>query len=107
MLKHDMNNHLSAALMLLNEGRTEEAREYLKSLTEAADDLSLTKSTGIWALDMILWNKITLAREKNINLRIQLNDEYSEIIQSDYEMCSIFANILDNAIEAVEAGSDR
>ena len=103
MLKHDMNNHLSAALMLLNEGRTEEAREYLKSLTEAADDLSLTKSTGIRALDMILWNKITLAREKNINLRIQLNDEYSEIIQSDYEMCSVFANILDNAIEAMMA----
>lgn len=107
MLKHDMNNHLSAALMLLNEGRIEDAKEYLKSLTEAADDLSLTKSTGIRALDMILWNKMALAREKSIELRMQINDEYSEIIQSDYEMCSIFANILDNAIEAVEAGSDK
>lgn len=106
-LKHDMNNHLSAILMLMDEGKNDEAKNYIKELTGAASEASAIKNTGIRALDLLLWNKASQAVTENISLEYKLEDEYSGISISEYEICSLFANILDNAFEAVrklEAG---
>ncbi|MBR4344602.1 MAG: GHKL domain-containing protein [Lachnospiraceae bacterium] len=101
-LKHDMNNHLSAVLFLMNAGRNEEAKKYLTELTDAASNVGDVKKTGMKALDLLLWNKHSLAVSKGIDFRMSIEDDYSGISVSEYEMCSLFANIIDNAIEAVE-----
>ena len=101
-LKHDMNNHLSAVLFLMNEGRNEEAKKYLTELTDAASNAGNIRKTGMKALDLLLWNKHSLSVSKGIDFKMSIEDDYSGINVSEYEMCSLFANIIDNAIEAVE-----
>lgn len=98
-IKHDLNNHLSAVLLLMNEGKNEEARKYLRDVTGIIDKASDIKKTGIRALDLLLWSKASKAKLKNINIKMTIEGEYSGISISEYEMCSVFANILDNAIE--------
>lgn len=102
ILKHDMNNHLSAVLFLLDEGKADEAKAYIRELTGEAARASDIKKTGMKALDLLLSNKAALALSKDIDLKMQLDDEYSRVSISEYEMCSVFVNIIDNATEAVE-----
>ena len=45
---------------------------------------------------------LALAGEQNIQVQADLNIGLSAFSLSDYEWCSLFGNILDNAIEAVQ-----
>jgi sensor histidine kinase regulating citrate/malate metabolism len=101
-IKHDMNNHLAAILFLMDEGKNDEARRYIRELTGVTSKTANIRKTGMKALDLLLWNKVSQASAKKIDIEMQLDDEYREISISEYEMCSMFANIIDNAIEAVE-----
>ena len=99
-LKHDINNHLTAVLFLMNEGKNDEAKKYLTELTDAASNTGNIRKTGMKALDLLLWNKHSLAVSKGIEFKMSIEDDYSDITISEYEMCSLLANIIDNAIEA-------
>ena len=102
MLKHDINNHLSAMSLLLKEGRTEEAQRYLQEITQGLESTMPVARTGIHALDMILWNKLSLAKEKGITILPTIDGILTGLQISDYELCSLLANLLDNAIEATQ-----
>ncbi len=102
MLKHDINNHLSAMSLLLKEGRTEEAQKYLQEITNDLESTMPVARTGIHALDMILWNKISLAKEKSITIQPDIDGILTGLQISDYELCSLLGNLLDNSIEAVQ-----
>ena len=102
-LRHDMNNHLSAVLLLMNEGRNEEAKKYLTGLAGEASDIGNIRKTGMKALDLLLWNKYSSAVSSGIDILLNIEDDYTDITVSEYEMCSLFANIIDNAIEAVKS----
>lgn len=102
MLKHDINNHLSAMSLLLKEGRTEEAQKYLQEITNDLESTMPVARTGIHALDMILWNKISLAKENSITIQPAIDGMLTGLQITDYELCSLLGNLLDNAIEAVQ-----
>lgn len=105
-IRHDINNHLSALGILLNEGRTAEAKAYLGEISE---ELALQKppaATGRPVLDALLLSKARTAENENIKLEICIEADFPERI-SDYDLCGIFGNILDNAIEACEKCEER
>jgi len=102
MLRHDINNHLSAMSLLLKEGKTEEAQKYLQAITNDLESTMPVARTGIHALDMILWNKISLAKESYITIQPTIDGILTDLQISDYELCSLLGNLLDNAIEAVQ-----
>lgn len=105
-MRHDINNHLSALGILLTEGRTAEAKAYLGEISE---ELALQKppaATGRAVLDALLLSKARTAENDDIKLEISFESSFPESI-SDYDICGIFGNILDNAIEACEKCEDR
>lgn len=98
-IRHDINNHLSALGILLNEGRTAEAKAYLG---EISAELAMQKppaATGRPVLDALLLSKARAAENEDIRLEISIGADFPESI-SDFDLCGIFGNILDNAIEA-------
>lgn len=100
-IRHDINNHLSALGILINDGRTEEAKAYLG---EISSELALQKppaASGRAVLDALLFGKARTAESKNIKLEISIDKVFPQSI-SDYDLCGIFGNILDNAIEACD-----
>ncbi|MGN0691700.1 MAG: sensor histidine kinase [Oscillospiraceae bacterium] len=105
-IRHDINNHLSALGILLNEGKTAEAKAYLGEISE---ELALQKppaATGRPVLDALLLSKVRTAENENIKLEITIGSDLPESIP-DYDLCGIFGNIIDNAIEACEKCEDR
>mgnify|MGYP001030002730 FL=1 len=105
--RHDIKNHLSVLGGLLNGGKLEEGKDYLKKLEAASDALSFPYQTRNPVVDILLGEKLGLARTNGIAAEVSvLLPRSCEI--DDFDLCVIFANALDNAVSACQsAAGDR
>ena len=105
-LSHDMKNHLLVLSSMIGEGKLEEAEMYLEQMGEPLRQLEMMVWTGDPVLDVLLNNARSSAIKKKIRFTIQA-DALTLGDMEDREKCSLFSNLLDNAVEAadqVEAG---
>ena len=97
-MRHDMKNHLSVVETLLRDGRYEKAEEYLHGL-----DQEFASKTRVYCPDpvvnAVLNAKMEKAQEEGIACEYQVDLKEAAAL-TDIELCSLFANTLDNAIEA-------
>lgn len=105
--RHDIKNHLSVLEGLFGSGKWEEGRGYLQKLEKAAASLSFPYQTGNPVVDILLGEKLGLAKAEGISAEVSLCLPRPCGID-DFDLCVIFANALDNAIHACQADtSDR
>jgi len=103
--RHDIINNLSLAKMMLDEGRIDEAKAHISDLLGEVKALSPQFVTGDEMLDMIVSLKADKMREHNIRFACDgIVDGGLDMKPTD--CCSIFANALDNSIEAAAGSSD-
>ena len=88
--RHDIKNHLSVLGGLLNSERWEEGKAYLQKLEKAS------------VVDILLGEKLGMAKAKGIATKLSLILPKPCGID-DLDLCVIFANALDNAIEACQS----
>ena len=105
-LYHDLDNHLNVLYQLLNEENIQDAKEYIKQISEPIMLLSKTVWTGIDVIDVIINSKLEKMNSKNIIPEINVEYPPNNTISSN-DMCSVLSNLLDNAIEAAEKVSDN
>lgn len=105
--KHDMLNHWNTVYILINNNNIQDSKKYISNLiNKFSNEKKTIIDTCNPVLDAILTEKIELATNKNIsvytdifinkNLKIDLLD-----------FCIIFANLLDNAIEATSKANNN
>lgn len=94
---HDMKNHL--LLLQSNAGGQEETREMIQRLQEKVDDYENYVQTGNAYLDIILRDKMKLAREYQIDVQADVDFSKGKFIDG-LDISTIFGNAWDNAIEA-------
>ena len=98
--RHDIKNHWVALSGYFSNGDYEGGKKYIEQISGAFND-GETIDTGNIALDAIVSTKKALANEKNI--RFDATVQIPEQIPVDAaDICIIFGNSLDNAIEACE-----
>lgn len=98
-LYHDLNNHLNVLYQLLDQGNEEEAKEYITNISKPILKLSQVTWTGVDVIDVIINSKIEKMEEKGIEYDINVEfPQNTNIMPND--ICTILANLLDNAIEA-------
>lgn len=101
-LYHDLNNHLNVLYQLLDDGNEDEAKEYIKEISRPIMKLSKTVWTGIDVVDVIINSK--LEKMKEMGISYEFNVEFPKNTNIlPHDMCTILANLLDNAIEAAGA----
>ena len=103
-IRHDINNHLLAINTLIETGNVEQAKRYIYEVSEQLDLVAMPVKTGRNVLDALLLKKTEQATEKGANIVFEINTAFHDCTIADYDLCTIFGNILDNAIEAVNAG---
>lgn len=96
---HDIKNHLSVLDGLLNKGETSKAKDYLGRLEMASAALSFPYQTGNPVVDILLGEKLGVARADGIAAEVSLVFP-KECYVNDPDLCVIFANALDNAVRA-------
>ena len=99
-LAHDYKNQLAVGLTLLEQKDYDRLADQLRDLS---DSLTTTETVHFCAnpvVNAVLANKAALCRRENITLEASLDVPEATGL-SDGELCSVFANLLDNAIKAV------
>lgn len=96
-LYHDMKNHI----ICLNgkENDYQWKRAYIDHINSELNKFSLMFKTGNEALDIILNNKNETCKNNNIELKVVIDFSKIDFIEY-FDICTIFSNALDNAIEA-------
>ncbi|MBK0348634.1 GHKL domain-containing protein [Aerococcaceae bacterium zg-ZJ1578] len=95
---HDLKHQIET---ILAEDDLKVRQEYLATLREAIDTLSYKIETGNGVLDTILTRKNTYCQEHDINFTCIANGSLLHKMEI-MDICSLFGNALDNAIEHVE-----
>lgn len=97
--RHDIINNLSLTNMMLEEGKVEDASQHLKELLGNVRALSPSIITGDEMLDCIVAMKADKMKELDISFTTDGVVD-GGLHMKPMDICSIFANALDNAIEA-------
>lgn len=99
ILLHDMKNHFLILEELIQTERKEKALEYLKKIGNHVGGFRRVIQTGNSVIDAILGMKISEALPYGIDIQV-ITGEIKESFVEDQDWCALFANLLDNAIEA-------
>lgn len=97
--RHDIKNHIIVVKELLKNGKTEAALQYVDGMQNLTADISFPVSTNHPVLDILLGNKLGIAKENGIETECSLAVPYPCGV-SDTDFCIILGNALDNAVSA-------
>lgn len=98
-LYHDINNHICCIDNLKN--NNSEINEYVKNLKDEIKEFKVIYNTGNMILDIIINENSERCIKKGIKFICDINFSKVNFIKP-IDVSSIFANILDNAIEACD-----
>lgn len=100
MFRHDIQAHLAVINDFAKEGNCDKLLHYLHSINDAFTTIKPKFSTGNEIIDSVLNQKTSLIEDNQIKLRIRGN-ELSDLNDIDeFDLCTIFTNAIQNAIEA-------
>jgi len=104
--KHDFHNHLQTLKGYIEAGESERALKYIEELDYGVMNTDTLLKTGNVSVDVILSAKIAKAKSKGINVTVKANLP-DNLNVTDVELSIVIGNLLDNAIEACTASTDK
>lgn len=106
MASHDFQRHLQAILDLIEMHKETEALDYVRKQQGVQSTRVLCVNSHHPIIDAVLNQKYQTAKEKGIEMQIQVNDLSQVSIATD-ALVVLLTNLLDNAIEACERQNDQ
>lgn len=104
-IRHDMKNHMLCLSHLAQEEDMEGIRSYLGKLTDMSAGISQGVQCGNSLVDAICSEKMELAKEYGI--RFEISGRLTEQPGMEaVDLCTVFANALDNGIEALQQAEE-
>ncbi len=98
-LRHDMKNHIIGLQRLLDNQEWNQMGDYLHNMAQAGGLECAGDMTGKGIVDALLYYKYTKANHSHIRWECDVHIPPGCPV-SDFDLCVIFGNILDNALEA-------
>jgi|GEM_PF-2939746 Histidine kinase-, DNA gyrase B-, and HSP90-like ATPase. len=98
-IMHDIKNHIKVFERLYETGQAEEGLEYAKKIYEIVEELGLKFKSNNRILNIIINEKMKICERYQIEFIYSVENLDLGFID-DIDITAIFANILDNAIEA-------
>jgi len=100
-IRHDIKNNLNTMNRLLSTDKCDEAKAFLGELLQEFNEIPKIFSVGNEIVDLIINDKFSKAAEKSIECSTE--GMLPENLQmTTLDLCTLFSNLLDNAIEASE-----
>lgn len=98
-LRHDLKNHAITLQLLLEQEKIGEALRYLDAFQAQTAAPTGTYHTGNDLLDGLLCQKLLPAIAQGISAETAIDFRQGGFV-SDFDLCTLMGNLLDNAIEA-------
>ena len=100
--RHDIRNHIAVVKKLLQSEKLEEAVSYMEDMDDMAEKMSFPCSTNNPVVDILVGNKLGIAKSMGIDVDCSLLLPYPCSLR-DIDICIVLSNALDNAIRAVKS----
>lgn len=100
--RHDYKNHLQVMKAHLDLGEYQEVSDYILHLSDELIQIEKLIETGNVMLDAILNSKLSLARDRQIEVDVKVILP-PRLSVTEYDLCTVLGNLLDNAIEGCES----
>ncbi len=101
-LRHDMNAHMLALDTMIEKEDWTELRRYFEQMKKSLGERNVENYTKISAVDAVIGELHHKAMEKQIAWLWEGDMVWKEQI-TVFELCTLFSNLLSNAIEAADA----
>lgn len=105
LLIHDIRNHMQTLQTLIHHDDPK-AENYFNQINEILEEKKNTFKSNNKVLEVLINEKIKEAKQSDIQISVDYDQTNIDFI-SDFDIVTIFGNILDNAIEAVENSEDK
>lgn len=104
--RHDMNNHFMIITNYLQNNKTDEAKEYIDKINQVFLATSRKKyATGNEVIDAISGYYISLV-DSFVDVKVE-GTLHDEIDIEDINLCTIYSNLLKNAVEELQKLNDN
>lgn len=100
-IRHDIKNHMRCVSSMLKLGQCEEAERYLSSVYQDVCNTKLPYKSGNVIIDIIVAQKLAKIEEMGVSPSVSIFLPPSLPIEN-VDLCILFGNLLDNAVEAFE-----
>lgn len=97
--RHDMHHHLSVLHDLAENEKTEDIQEYIISLDTRISDVETERYCNNSVVNAVLSSYIGKAKQEDIHIEAKV-DISKELPINTFDICTILANALDNAVTA-------
>ena len=97
--RHDYRHHIQTMKVHMANGEIEEIGAYLDMLDDDLTNVETVIKTGNRMADAILNSKLSLAAQKEIEVKAEANIPVSLTV-SELDLCTVIGNLLDNAMDA-------
>lgn len=100
--RHDYLNHLQVVYGLMELEEYDELLDYLKPVYKDMQKTGKALKTSKPAINALLKAKMDEAESRNIDFYIEVKSDLKNLEVEDWELCKVIANLLDNAMTALE-----
>lgn len=104
--RHDFANQIQAVKALYTVRKYKESDQLLSQMEHNLAEMKQAVYCTHPIINMVVALKVEEAQRKGINISVRLAD-VSETGIEDIDLCSVFSNILDNAIEATDKCEEK
>lgn len=99
-LYHDINRHFRILHQMLENGEEQKAVAYLEKIVTPIKQSRIPLRSGVDILDVVFWEMEKKADAKKLKISFSLGLLPTKMSIEKEDLCILFANLLDNAIEA-------
>ena len=104
--KHDMKNHFLYLNSLSQDENIEGMKKYIASLSDHWESMPRLNSLGNTVIDAIIYGKSFLFEQNHVTLTTE-GQFVTDLAIEPLDLCTIFTNAIDNAVEANAKCSDE
>ena len=103
--RHDFLNHLQVVYSLIEMEEYQEANEYIEQVYGRITAVSRAMKTAVPAVNALLQVKIAACEEAHVPVTLDITSKWERLEETlpAWEMCKVLSNLIDNAIDAMEA----
>lgn len=100
--RHDYLNHLQVVYGLMELEEYDELLDYLQPVYKDMQKTGKALKTSKPAINALLKAKMDEAESRKIDFYIEVKSDLKNLEAEDWELCKVIANLLDNAMTALE-----
>jgi len=105
--RHDFLNHLQVVFSLIEMEEQQEAADYIEKVYGDMQSVSRAMRTDNPAINALLRAKLADCEAAGVLTEMDVSGSWRELPMPAWEICRVFSNLMDNAIDALEDTADK